>query len=98
MGNATHCDHIIAVISGQFVHAHDWAQKIALLDAKIHFFNTTKQAVPHPGFVARCKFCPSCGAAISDDLFPNAEPVPVISITNVDDYYKSLELPVTNES
>lgn len=74
-GKADECDHIVAVIGGVNISQSRWPAAKSEHEAAIHFFNTTRLAVPHPGFEQRCGFCIHCGAKIDETVF--SVPVPV---------------------
>lgn len=73
----TLCDHIVANIDGRDVPQSAWPLAKSEHEAAIAFFNTTRRAVPHPGFETRCNFCPLCGDKIDPATFQ--QPVPQVS-------------------
>lgn len=65
--NSKHCRKGLCIagrIKGQLVKEKDYGAAYARLQADIEHFNTTRRAVPHPGFAERAKFCAHCGRAI----------------------------------
>lgn len=51
-----------------------WPRYLSEFEAAVEFFNTTRLAVPHPGFSERHVFCFKCGAKIDVAVFN--QPIP----------------------
>ena len=70
MKHSTHSQHcrkgycIAGRIKGQLVKEKEYGAAYARLQDEIEHFNTTRRAVPHPGFAERAKFCVNCGRVI----------------------------------
>lgn len=48
-------------ISGELVAEKDWETASENFLKKVDEFNTTHEAIPHPGFVVKSVFCMNCG-------------------------------------
>lgn len=68
------CDHIIGSVGAIYCTAETWPQYASEFEAAVEFFNTTRLAVPHPGFCERHAFCFKCGARIDPAVFN--QPIP----------------------
>lgn len=59
------CDHTIGSHGGRLIRRSKWPQTLGEFAGAVHFFNTTKLAVPHPGFVEAHAFCCDCGTKLN---------------------------------
>lgn len=69
-----HCDHIVGSVGSIYCTAEMWPRYVSEFEAAVEFFNTTRLAVPHPGFSERHAFCFKCGARIDPKVFD--QPIP----------------------
>jgi hypothetical protein len=58
------CDHVIGSHGNRPIRGSMWLAHLASFGSAIRFFNTTRLAVPHPGFTSAHPFCSDCGAAL----------------------------------
>lgn len=70
----TQCDHIVGSVGATYCTAEMWPRYVSEFEASVEFFNTTRLAVPHPGFCERHAFCFKCGAHIAPKVFN--QPIP----------------------
>ncbi len=61
----TQCNHRIAVIGGKITRQSDYNKKLSEHEAEISTFNTTRKALPHPGFVTMFQYCSQCGEKLT---------------------------------
>jgi hypothetical protein len=58
---------IVGNIRGENITSDRWPKAFADMKKLIHEFETSKRALPHPGFAVRFNYCPECGHEIEKD-------------------------------
>lgn len=68
---------IAGYIGATLVKEKDWQAAYDAHQLEIAHFNTTRKAVPHPGFSVRANYCQNCGRKLPvfhEKEYPNGYP------------------------
>lgn len=57
---------IVGVIAGEPVPMDEWVDRLEGWDDQVKRFNTSSEALPHPGFAFEIRYCSNCGNPVME--------------------------------